>query len=329
MHNYDELLRACGLLIARHGRLDRLESHNEYWLETEAALRTDFNIIGVKNDAIRQIKAKSEMKRLFAEAGVACARGKVVESLQEALDYARELGFPVVLKPDVGVGAANTWKAESEEHLSRLFGQKPDVPYILEEFVSGQICTFDGLTDRNGQIVFCTSMVYSQGVMEVVNSNDHIYYYTVRDIPTDLEEAGRKVVTTFDVKERFFHLEFFRSADNRLVALEVNMRPPGGPSIDMMNYTHDIDLFRQWARVIVYNHFNAPVQANYFCGYIGRKAQKHYQYSHQDILHAFGEYIVDTGSLPQVFREAMGDSFYLCRTEDEGDLLEIAHTIQA
>ena len=41
----------------------------------------------------------------------------------------------------------------------------------------------------------------------------------VREIPEDLREAGRKVVEAFNVRERFFHFEFFRLEDGSLVAL--------------------------------------------------------------------------------------------------------------
>lgn len=43
MHNYDQVLRGCGYVTYRYGKLDRMESHNEHWLETHARLRTDFN----------------------------------------------------------------------------------------------------------------------------------------------------------------------------------------------------------------------------------------------------------------------------------------------
>jgi len=42
MHNYDEMLRALGYFTHRYGKIDRIDSLNEYWLETEARLRTDF-----------------------------------------------------------------------------------------------------------------------------------------------------------------------------------------------------------------------------------------------------------------------------------------------
>ena len=329
MHQYDDLVRACGQITWKYGKIDRIDSLNEYWLETEAALRTDFNVAGIHDDTIRQVKAKSEMKRLFLQHGIPCARGQIVASLQEAMSFVREVGYPVVLKPDVGVGASHTWRADNDETLQQLFADKPDKLFILEEYIDGQICTFDGLTDRSGQPVFYTSMVYSEGVMEVVNSDNHIYYYTLRQLPSDLEALGSKMLEIFDVRERFFHFEFFRRhSDGQLVALEVNMRPPGGPSIDMMNYGHDLDLYREWAHVLVHNHFNSAVNRKYFCCYAGRKHAKSYRYSHESIVHHFSPYLVDHGFMPAVFRQAMGDEFYLFRCEDEADVIEISHYIQ-
>lgn len=328
MHHYDELVRACGQITWRHGRIDRIDSLNEYWLETEAALRTDFNVPGIKNDTIRQVKAKSEMKKVFQALDIPCARGQVVETLNEALAFARQVGYPVVLKPDVGVGASNTWRADSDAELTELFNQKPPQPFILEEFVDGQIITFDGLTDRNGHPVFVASMVYSKGVMEVVNSDDHIYYYTLRQIPDDIEAYGRQMLKAFDVRERFFHFEFFRrQSDGQVVALEVNMRPPGGPSVDMFNYAHDIDLYREWANVLVHNHFNSQVSRKYHCMFVGRKQNKDYVHSHDAIMQHYGRVMMDVGSLPHVFRQAMGDVYYLYRTEDEEQALAIAADI--
>ncbi len=76
MHNYDELVRALGYFTHRYGKLDRLDSHNEYWLETEARLRTDFNIPGIRSDQIDRIKRKSRMRETFLKAGIKVARGR-------------------------------------------------------------------------------------------------------------------------------------------------------------------------------------------------------------------------------------------------------------
>jgi len=71
MRNYDLLLRACGYLTHRYGKIDRLDSHTEYWMETEARLRSDFNVFGPKEDQVARIKRKSFMKQAFVKAGVA------------------------------------------------------------------------------------------------------------------------------------------------------------------------------------------------------------------------------------------------------------------
>ena len=54
--NYDEMLRAVAYFTFHYGKIDWIESNNEYWLEMDAQLRTDFNInTGAKNDFIERI----------------------------------------------------------------------------------------------------------------------------------------------------------------------------------------------------------------------------------------------------------------------------------
>lgn len=329
MHNYDDLLRALGYFIHRYGRIDRIDSHNEYWLETEAQLRTDFNIPGFKVDTIQRVKRKSLMKQTFIDAGVNVARGRVVHRLAEARRFVKEVGYPVVGKPDIGVGAAKTYKIHNDTELKQFFLVKPAVDYILEEFIQGTILTFDGLADRDGTPVFNSSMQYSQGIMETVNEDTDIFYYTLRQIPLDLEAAGRKVLKAFDVRERFFHFEFFRSdRDQQIVALEVNMRPPGGLTTEMFNYANDIDVYREWAHVIVYNHFTSKYTRPYHCCYISRKSQKKYAHTHEQVMKAFGRCIIHHEPISGIFSAALGDFGYLARSPDLNEIFETVEYIQ-
>src|SRR5215217_7814357 len=186
MNHYDDLLRALGYFTHRYGKLDRLDSHNEYWLETEARLRTDFNIPGIRTDTIDRIKRKSLMRETFLKAGIKIARGRIVNDLKDAQELIEQTGYPLVAKPDIGVGAAATYKIHNENELKRFFETKPPVDYLLEEFVGGQIITFDGLTDRDGRPVFTNSLIYGSGIMETVLNDDLVYYYTAREIPADI-----------------------------------------------------------------------------------------------------------------------------------------------
>jgi biotin carboxylase len=256
------------------------------------------------------------------------ARGKVVHTLGDAKRLLKETGYPVVAKPDSGVGASKTYKIHNDQELEQFFAQKPAVDYIMEEFIQGNISTFDGLTDRDGNLVFFTSHQYSQGIMETVNNDDLVYYYSLREIPADLEDAGRRVLKAFDVHERFFHFEFFRSAsDNEIIALEVNMRPPGGMTTDMFNFANDIDIYKEWAQIVVNNRFTAEYHRKYHCCYIGRKFNRSYLYSHEQVLSAFGDKITHHEAVSGVFSAALGDYGYLVRSPELGEIYEMAEYI--
>jgi ATP-grasp domain-containing protein len=331
MHHYDELLRALGYFIHKHGKIDRLDSHNEYWLETESQLRTDFNIPGIRNDQIDRAKRKSRMRETYLNAGIKVARGGIVRSMEEALELAEQTGYPLVAKPDIGVGAAATYKIQNEDDLRLFFKNKPPVDYVLEEFVRGQIFTFDGLTDRDGTPVFTNSMVYSKGIMETVLEDDVVYYYTLREIPADLYDLGCHVLEAFDVRERFFHFEFFRQeGTGDLLALEVNLRPPGGLTTDMFNYACDFDIYNGWASMIAGKGFPYPDYTHkYFCCYASRKNNRLYQHNEQEILSAFGEYVRHHEPISGIFTRAMGDYGYIVRSPNLDEIIRMAEYIQA
>ena len=329
MHHYDELVRALGYFTHRHGKLDRLDSLNEYWLETEAALRTDFNIPGIGAAEISRIKRKSEMKRLFQKAGLAVAEGRVCVTAEETREFVAEVGYPVVAKPDVGVGAARTYPITNETELDAYLTEKPPVDYIVEEFVSGRIETYDGLVDREGRVVFDSTLIYSTGVMESVSQGVDLYYWIPREIPADLAEAGEAVVRTFDVRERPFHFEFFRVPDFGLVALEVNMRPPGGFTVDMFNYANDMDFYREWANVLVHDRFETTLTRPWNCVYVGRKRHRQYALTHEDVLAEVGPLIVHHERIDDIFATALGNYGYILRGPDLEPLIAAAHAVQA
>jgi len=108
----------------------------------------------------------------------------------------------------------------------------------------------------------------------------------------------------------------FPQAGGGIVALEVNMRPPGGLTTDMFNYANDIDIYHEWANVVVNNRFDSRFSWPYYCGYIGRKSNKPYAHSHKEILARFGQRIVHHEPISGVFSAALGDYGYLVRSPD-------------
>ena len=328
MERYDELLKGLGYLTFKHGKLDRLDSMSEHWLEAEARLREDFNIAGLRPADMRRIKRKSEMKKVFEQTGIRAARGQLAVDPAAVRAFVRRVGYPVVAKPDVGVGAASTFKINDERQLDAFLASRSQVEFILEEFVEGSIVTYDGLADRDGKVVFDASLRYSRGIMEVVNEDTDIWYYTEREIAPDLLAAGRALVQSFGVRERFFHFEFFRVPDGGLLALEVNVRPPGGLTVDMWNYQNDMDLYREWANLVVRGRVeNAPTRP-WYVAYVGRKARYRYAHGLDEVLGTLGDLVVHHERINDVFSAAIGNYGFVLRADELGILEEAAALIQ-
>ena len=325
MEDYEQVYRAVAYFAHKYGRIDRIESHNEYWLELDAKLRTDFNVFGYKNDDMLSIKTKAQMKEIFRQTGLKVAKGRVFHGDQDARKLAAELKFPVIIKPNSGVGASDTYKIRSVEALEAFFdNQNPHVEYIMEEFIDGDIITFDGLADHNGQIVFYAGLEYSEAVLDTVEKDGDMFYYVPREISPKLVALGQKCVDAFNVKERFFHFEFFRvRSTGELLPLEINCRPPGGLTIDMWNYANDFDVFNEYAHVVKDNRFEAHITHPWNVVYISRKANQHYLNSIQSVCERYAANIISVQNVPGVFAKIMGEHGILARTETLAQMHEI------
>ena len=151
LHSIDQVRAAVAHFQAGHGPIDRLESLNDYWLETDARLRTEFRITGLRVEDMDRVKRKSAMKAMFEQAGVAVARWQVLhrDGAQEARRFVAEAGYPFIAKPDVGVGAARTYVIGNDADLDAFLGDRPPIDYILEEYLHGRLLSYDGLVDRD------------------------------------------------------------------------------------------------------------------------------------------------------------------------------------
>lgn len=324
MEDYDQMLKACGYFTFKYGKIDRIESHNEHWLYQDACLRTDFNVFGFKEEDMGAIKHKSKMKEVFKEVGVPVARGEVTKNIEEAKEFIKEVGYPVCVKPDIGVGASNTFKLNNEKELKWFFNNDFQEDYIMEEFIEGDIHTFDGLVDRDGKVIFMNSFIYDNGVMDIVNENLDMYYYNQIDIPKDLKKYGLDIVKAFNVKEAFFHIEFFRTAEGKLIALEANLRPPGGLSMDLFNYSTDSDLYHLYAKLVSGKTLEAMGKAPYCAVYIGRKQGKEIEHvnSIQEAFREYGDLFVYNGPIASIFAAAIGNYGIILRSHDRESLTE-------
>jgi hypothetical protein len=319
----DALTRAAGYLTWKHGRIDRIDSLNESWLEVEARLREDFHVPGLQPADIHRLRSKSGMAEVFHAAGVPHPDLIRVRDAAQVKQFAARVGYPLVLKPDVGVGAANTFKVSSDKEVEAALSHPLPTSYVAQPFVRGTIVTYDGIVDRHGVIVFTMSHQYSDGGMETVTEKRDISFWSLQEIPPALDVLGRQVVAAFGLRERWFHLEFFRLPDGRFVVLEANLRPPGAFMTDMMNYACDIDVYRLWARVVTGDpvaDFHYTVR-HHICHSARRKGRR-YRHSHPEIVEKLGGSLILHQELPGIYHSLLGEQMYLSRHAD----LDAMHT---
>lgn len=330
--NYDEMVRAVGYFTFHYGKIDWLESNNEYWLEMDAQLRTDFNITtGAQNDFIQRIKFKSKMKESYRAAGVPVARHHMVCTIDAARDFIQTVGYPVIVKPDNGCGAEATYKLKNDEDLQRFFAKLPTVPYIMEEYISGTIVSFDGVADSHCVPLFYTSNVFPTPLLDIVSQNGDLAYWTQKVVPPALKDVGFRTIKAFGAKSRFFHCEFFQLNEDKpglgkkgdYVALEVNMRPAGGYTPDMINFANSVDCYQIWADMVCYDEVrNLDLDGpKFYCVYASRRDCHTYKHSHEQIMARYGSRMKMCDELPPALRLDMGDRMYTAnlRTNAERD----------
>lgn len=321
LEDYDQVYRGVAFLIFKYGPIDWLESNNEYWLERDAMLRTAFHITsGFQVEDMPRIKYKSRMKEYYAKAGIPTARYYMVESEQGCRDFIKKVGWPVVAKPDNGVGANHTYKLAGEADL-RVFleSRDPNIPYIMEEFIHAEINSYDAIINSAGEPMFETGNVTLVSLMDVVNDNGNCAFYIQKELPADVRKAGRATVKSFGVKSRFVHLEFFRLTQDQeglgkkgdIVALEVNMRPSGGISPDMMNFAHSTDVYKVWADMIAFDHSTQEPGEHNFCVFAGRRDGKTFKLSHEALVEKYGPHLKLVGRVADALSGAMGNQMYI------------------
>ncbi len=332
LENYDEVYRGVAHFAWKHGRIDWLESNNEYWLEQDAKLRTDFNInTGLKSDKIGAIKEKSEMKKYYALGHIRTARQiKAAEGLEAVKRFSEDAGYPLFAKPDVGVGANGTYKLESEAELEAFYKENIHADqYVIEEYVTGDICDYDAIIDSKGKPLFESMSVCPPSIADIVKNNLDSVYNVEKEMNENLRYWGRQTIKAFDVRSRFVHLEFFRldRAHRGLgnvgdfVALEVNMRPGGGFTPDMLNYAHSLDVYKIWADMIAFDKTELPEEhEDYYCAFAGRRDGVQYRLDHTAMMSKYAANLMQWDRVPDALSAAMGNQSYIARFKTEAEM---------
>jgi biotin carboxylase len=253
-----------------------------------------------------------------------------VHDFASAAAFAEEVGYPVVVKPDNGVGANKTYRLQSKEELGYFFATKDACQYIMEELVHGVVRTYDAIIDQDGNPIFETGNVTPSCIMDVVNTGDNSIYYIVKELPETMLDIGRRTVAAFGVKGRFVHMEYFELTQDQeglgkagdIVGLEVNMRPSGGYTPDMYNFAYETDVYKIWADMIAFNKSTKPLGNRHTCAFVGLRDGKKFRMTDEDIRSKYAQNIKLAGRIPDALAAAMGNRMYIANfdTDEEREI---------
>jgi biotin carboxylase len=269
----DQLVTAIqGLSGRMGGPPDRLLAALEELQVPVAEARDALGIPGHSADVARNFREKSRMKRVFEQAGVPCARHRLVDAVDDGLEFAREVGFPLVVKPPAGAGTKATFRVQDPQQLGEALAVHRPGPgrgTLIEEFVQGREHSFETIS-IDGRPVWHSLSHYLPTPLEVVET-PWIQWCVLVPRETehpdydDIRQISAQAIGALGMQTGISHLEWFRRHDGSLAVSEVAMRPPGSYIVTLHSYAHDFDLYREWARVVVHGEFRAP-QSRYAAG---------------------------------------------------------------
>lgn len=260
-----QLVDAARNLERRHGKASRMFGPLEQLQVPLAVARQSLGIRGLGVEAAKNFRDKSRMKDVLLKAGVPCARHRLVGDVETATVFAREAGFPLVVKPPAGAGGKSTFRVDNAGGLERMlerFPPRPDQPTLYEEFVRGTEYSFDSVM-LDGELVWHSISRYMPSPLEVL---ENAWIQWVVMLPRDISgsefdpirQAADAGLRALGLDNGLSHMEWFRLMDGRIAISEVGARPPGAQFTSLLSYAHDIDFYRAWPRIMADGEFEPP-----------------------------------------------------------------------
>lgn len=246
---------------------ERIVTSHELLLEIVALANEALGLPGLSVDTVRRALDKSRLKAALNAAGISTPRHQLVTGFAEAQRFAREIGFPIVLKSLSGSGALATFVVHSEDDLKNAtqFGA-----LLAEQYITGQELCVDTIT-IDCQPQFHSVCCYQPSILEAVEDPETQWTCVMpRDISpyANFIEQGLKAVRALSVGNAMTHMEGLIDTHGRPWFIDATLRPAGARIAPMLAHAYDIDPYRAWARVAVDGCFDGPWERKYAVGTI-------------------------------------------------------------
>ncbi len=283
--------------------VDRLEATVEAHILPTARVREACSIPGTSVETAFLCRDKPMMKEALREAGIPCAQSMAASAAEDVRAFAARVGFPIVLKPRDAAGAAGTRRIDSFEDLDRALAQERidrGTGIAVEEFVEGHEGFFDTLS-VDGEVVHEFVSHYYPNVLEAMRTRwiSPQFVTTNRlDAPgySEVRALGRKVISHLGIRTSATHMEWFFGPKG-LKFSEIGCRPPGVGTWDVYCAANDMDLYVEWATLLVRGRPSQIPSRRYAAGMIALRPDRDgviAGYSGlEEVQKALGESVID------------------------------------
>jgi biotin carboxylase len=272
-----------------------------------AKLRESLGLPGLTVGQTVPFRDKERMKQLLDAAGLRTPRHASTATVAGVWAAAEQIGFPLIVKPVDGAGSADTYRADSIGELNDVLPMLRHVPQVsVEEFVDGEEFTYDTIC-ADGRVLFENICWYRPRPL-VAKTHEWVSPVTLalRDLSGPDLQGGRAlgaaVLEVLGFRDGFTHMEWYRKACGEVVFGEIGARPPGGRTVDVMNYATDADLFTAWADAVANGRISQPVERLYNAASIFKRANGAGRITHSRgldrLLAQYGEHVAAIDLLP-------------------------------
>lgn len=130
----------------------------------DACVKAGLTFIGPSGNSIRMVGSKSSARQVMAMAGVPVTPGSagILKSVEQALDCAQQVGYPVLLKASAGGGGRGIRRCNTPEELPSAFSEAKaeakacfqcDDLYLEKLVLNPRHIEFQILADRQGNVI--------------------------------------------------------------------------------------------------------------------------------------------------------------------------------
>jgi len=284
--------------------VDLIEATIEAHTLPTAQVREACTIPGTSVRTAWLCRDKPSMKEALRAAGVPTAASAAAASAAEVFAFAEQVGYPLILKPRSGAGAAGTTRADDAADVSRalgIFGGQGVDSIAVEEFVDGHEGFYDTIT-VNGQVGLDFASHYFPNVLDAMRarwiSPEFISTNRIDTAPdyAELREMGQRVITALQIGTSATHMEWF-SGRNGLKFSEIGCRPPGVGAWDLYCAGNEMDVYRAWAMAVTRGETAAPPSRRYASGMVALRPDRDGHVSGytgvDELQQQFGEWVID------------------------------------